>query len=264
MIIIKRILVSLSLIYLSLLPSYSHGIEAMPVSGCINKECHPKIEAQIKQASIEHPPAKDESCTVCHNPHGDEGAKDHSLKRPIAKICFGCHSEIEEAIRVSRFVHTPVKADRCGYCHASHGGDFKKLVKRVYFEPMFFPKRWVGHIRLCLECHEEKSIMSEISTTGTGFRNGNKNLHNKHIKAKKGRSCEACHAIHASNQEFHIRPDVPFGTGGWKLPVNYTKTLTGGSCIIGCHREMAYDRKKPIDYEPLIKPSRESGADKRQ
>jgi predicted CXXCH cytochrome family protein len=264
MIILKRILGLLALICFSLLPIYSQGTDTKQGPGCISNGCHAKIEELIKQAPIEHPPANDGSCTVCHNPHGDEGVKDHSLKRPLAEICFGCHSEFGKRIRASRFIHAPLKMDRCGYCHASHGGNFNKLVKRLYFEPMFFPKRWVGYIRLCLECHEEKTILSEMSTTLTGFRNGNENLHKKHIDTKKGRSCEVCHATHASDQEFHIRPDVPFGTGGWKLPINHTKTLTGGSCIIGCHREMAYDRKKPIDYEPLSKPSRESGADKRQ
>ncbi|PLX46332.1 MAG: cytochrome C, partial [Deltaproteobacteria bacterium] len=73
-------------------------------------------------------------------------------------------------------------------------------------------------------------------------------LHYLHVnKDPKGRSCKACHEVHAGNQDKHIRKEVPFGAK-WKLPVNYTKTDTGGNCVVGCHKPKDYDRENPVTY----------------
>jgi hypothetical protein len=41
-----------------------------------------------------------------------------------------------------------------------------------------------------------------------------------------------------------IADKVPFSK--WRLPLNFTKTETGGSCTPGCHQKYAYDRKTPV------------------
>jgi hypothetical protein len=73
-------------------------------------------------------------------------------------------------------------------------------------------------------------------------------MHFLHVNKEKGRSCKACHEVHAGNQDKHVRKEVPFG-GSWKLPVNFTKTPNGGSCVVGCHKPKAYDRTNPVKYE---------------
>jgi hypothetical protein len=45
---------------------------------------------------------------------------------------------------------------------------------------------------------------------------------------KKGRSCKACHEPHAGDQEKHVRPDVPFGSGGVEAADPVHQTGDGG------------------------------------
>jgi hypothetical protein len=46
---------------------------------------------------------------------------------------------------------------------------------------------------------------------------------------------------------------VPYG--GWKdLPINFSKTGTGGSCDPGCHLAKEYDRQTAVDY--TVQPAR--------
>ena len=67
---------------------------------------------------------------------------------------------------------------------------------------------------------------------------------------KKGRTCRACHETHASSNPKHIRDSVPFGKGGWSLPIKFEKRPSGGSCAPGATSRSAYDRIEPVDYEP--------------
>ena len=59
-----------------------------------------------------------------------------------------------------------------------------------------------------------------------------------------GHTCRACHIEHASNQPKQIREKVPFGN--WEIPIKFTKSNTGGSCLTGCHKEYTYDRVNPV------------------
>jgi hypothetical protein len=74
-------------------------------------------------------------------------------------------------------------------------------------------------------------------------------------RERKGRTCRACHETHASNKAKHIRDSVPFGPGGWELPIGYEKTATGGSCAPGCHSAYTYDRVSPVIYPEPDKPA---------
>jgi hypothetical protein len=102
---------------------------------------------------------------------------------------------------------------------------------------------------LCFQCHNNEIATKEFTDTLTGFRNGNLNLHYLHVNSEKGRSCKACHEIHAGNQEKHIAREVPYGKSNWMLPVKFTKTESGGTCVTGCHKEKPYDREEPVKYE---------------
>ena len=32
----------------------------------------------------------------------------------------------------------------------------------------------------------------------------------------------------------------------WMLPIKYTQTKNGGSCVVGCHKPKGYDRINPV------------------
>jgi hypothetical protein len=82
-------------------------------------------------------------------------------------------------------------------------------------------------------------------TETTGFRNGRRNLHYVHVKTK-GRNCQTCHEIHASDQEMHIREEIPFKKR-FMIELTFIKTATGGGCVKGCHKPKKYDREEPED-----------------
>ena len=74
-------------------------------------------------------------------------------------------------------------------------------------------------------------------------------------KPSRGRTCRACHEVHASKQRHQIRDGVPYGSRGWVLKLNYTRTETGGSCARTCHKERSDNNtineapKKPASTE---------------
>ena len=49
--------------------------------------------------------------------------------------------------------------------------------------------------------------------------------------------------------ESEIGPvDFLVNNAGWDLPINFSKTETGGSCSPGCHIVKDYDRQTAVDY----------------
>ena len=84
-------------------------------------------------------------------------------------------------------------------------------------------------------------MLAKETDSLTDFRDGRINLHYLHVnKAKRGRSCRACHDTHASTNPMHVRESVPFGK--WQMPISFTPTKTGGTCMAGCHKKLSYDR----------------------
>ena len=106
-----------------------------------------------------------------------------------------------------------------------------------------------GTYDACLKCHEKNLLRFAETTLYTGFRNGSRNLHYVHVVSQKGRTCRVCHEPHASNEEKLITKEgIKFGA--WKIPLNFKKTATGGSCEPGCHRAFKYDRVKAEKLSP--------------
>jgi predicted CXXCH cytochrome family protein len=210
------------------------------VSLCFS--CHTKIQEHVKNAKVQHGAIKQGTCTACHTPHSSDYVR--QLKLSTKQICYSCHKEIGSRVLASKSLHGPVQQDDCYACHDTHGSDNTKILKK-YFPAEFYMEYKTENYAICWDCHNKDMALTEVTTTLTGFRNGSRNLHYFHVNQKKGRSCKACHEMHAGDQEKHIRDKVPFGTGGWQLPVNYTKLATGGRCNVGCHKEMTYDRESP-------------------
>ena len=228
-------------------------LESKAPALCLN--CHKDKKKQINTVAVKHGALETErSCLNCHDAHMSDIAK-NLLMEPM-DLCLNCHDReykrddgkslmnMKKWLAENKNHHGPIKQKDCSGCHNPHGSDNFRILREPY--PATFYKPFaVENYDLCFSCHEKTIVLNPETTRLTNFRNGNENLHFKHVnKPIKGRTCRACHETHASNFPKHIREAVPFGS--WKLPLNYQKTKTGGSCTPGCHKLKKYDRANPV------------------
>ena len=228
--------------------------------------CHDGIRHTVETAATQHAAVTtDRQCLNCHDPH----ASDHPrvLRTDPKTLCFECHdreielpgggtlANIKKIIDSGTSLHGPVAQNNCAACHMIHGGDnFRMLIHE--YPPEFYAPFGEERYALCFSCHDKQLVIEPNTTALTDFRNGDLNLHYLHVnRERKGRTCRACHETHASNKAKHIRDSVPFGPGGWELPIGYEKTATGGSCAPGCHSAYTYDRVSPVTYPEPDKPA---------
>jgi predicted CXXCH cytochrome family protein len=210
--------------------------------------CHKKMADQLSKVSVPHSALKEGICTNCHTSHASDFPR--QLKASAKDVCFTtCHNHraMGDQIANAKKMHGPVGKSDCYACHDSHGTNYT-MILRKFFPPKFYIEYKTENYAICWDCHNKDVALDEFTTTLTDFRNGNRNLHFVHVNKQKGRSCKACHEAHAGNQAKHIRAGVPYGSGGYTLPIDFTKTETGGNCVVGCHRELPYDRAKPVLY----------------
>ncbi len=219
--------------------------EDAPVS-CTVEGCHGDL---LKSVSVRHKPVEQGGCGACHQRtrlgHPSSPGGEFALAGgSIQALCLGCHKKLAAYVLASKHRHTPVREGRCTACHTPHGGRFPHLLVTFYPWSSEWETGWMnrGITPLCWNCHDKQLVLAEQTESLTYFRDGSRNLHFLHVNRKNGRSCKACHNMHASDQEMHLNRHVPFGTGGWRLPITYTKTATGGRCVVGCHRPQDYDR----------------------
>ena len=206
-----------------------------------HRKLNPEVAKQIEHATVTHKPVAEGKCTTCHTPHSTNFKK--QLNTSLQDACFQCHGALKKQIHESKFQHGPVRTDDCAQCHQVHGGDHKKLL-RFNFTENYSEDFALEHYELCFSCHNSKVFLDKRSVE-TGFRNGTTNLHYQHVnRAKDGRSCKTCHDIHASNQPKHMRTTIPY-KGKMTITLKYTKSDSGGGCVVGCHTPRKYDRETP-------------------
>lgn len=234
-----------------------------PVTLCTS--CHQNIANTINSASTQHAAVTTKrACINCHSPH----ASDHAslLKDSPQNICFECHNQaiklpdgtslvnMKSLIQTGKSLHGAVTQRGCVECHEIHGGGHRRLLRNEYPSDLYYPFSETSYA-LCFSCHDRQLVLESQTAGSTGFRNGSENLHFVHVsKDKKGRSCRVCHDAHAATHDKHIRDDVAFGTGGWKLPIRYESLPDGGKCGGACHAPFEYNRVTPIVY-PATPPS---------
>jgi predicted CXXCH cytochrome family protein len=213
-----------------------------PVELCLDS-CHKEIKGDLKTSSFKHEAmTKDLGCAECHKAH--DSKLSYLLRKPTNELCFACHDKIQAQIAAAKYKHRPVLDNSCRSCHLPHGSRYSKLLFADY-PPETLSGYDPSKYAFCFSCHSEKIVRERYVDTQTEFRNGKLNLHFLHVnKENDGATCRACHDGHASNQPKQIRETVPFGT--WEIPIKYTKSDTGGSCLTGCHREYKYDRINPV------------------
>jgi len=237
-----------------------------PVGLCVSCHEHENIQKQVATAIHKHSPVMEgKACMNCHTAHASE-LSGLMRDRP-SRACLSCHDKPIETVAGARVVggvpelldpdlvkHGPIRDGNCAGCHDIHGGDVSRLLVGQYPETFYEPFK-VESYSLCTKCHTEQLVLAKHTTTMTRFRNGKTNLHYLHVnKAKRGRSCRAYHSTHASPNPMHVRKSIPYGR--WEMPVSFTPTATGGACASGCHKELAYDRDKPVLIKPEDKPGK--------
>lgn len=230
-------------------------------------DCHTAVGELIATATVKHAAVSDgRSCRNCHDPHGSDYPA--VLVSNMLDVCLSCHDRevklpdgtrlinMRAVLKSGRNLHGPIAQGDCaGACHQVHGGDNFRLLTEKYPPQFYAPFREESYA-LCFACHDRQLVYDERTTRLTNFRNGDHNMHYLHVNRKhKGRTCRACHETHASSKPKHIRDSVPFGSGGWKLPINFEITETGGGCSPGCHRPYGYDRVTPIENVPPAPPA---------
>jgi predicted CXXCH cytochrome family protein len=217
--------------------------------------CHDDIQQTIGEATAKHAGLEtDKLCLACHDPHVADYAKQLSMQP--AELCLSCHdreytrdgevvlADMKAILEQNKDHHGPIRQNDCSACHSPHGSSNYRMLLAP-FPDLFYTPYQASNYELCYMCHENTIPEEQFTTTLTGFRNGNQNLHFVHVNKKpKGRTCRSCHDAHATNNLKHVRDEVPFGA--WQLPINFEKTETGGRCLPGCHQLFGYDRNKPV------------------
>lgn len=217
-------------------------------------KCHADKRETVAKARVKHGGLETEKkCLACHDPHVSDYVK-QLVKQPV-ETCNMCHDRpldtqdgkiinMKEHLAKNKEHHGPILQGDCSGCHNTHGSDNFRILRK-YFPPVFYAPFDPKNYDLCFNCHEKTLVLDPKTTTLTGFRNGDQNLHFVHVnKAVKGRTCRACHDAHATNNPKHIRDTVPFGA--WGLPVGFQKTANGGSCLPGCHQRFDYNRTSAV------------------
>jgi predicted CXXCH cytochrome family protein len=228
-----------------------HRYELRGATPDLCAKCHENILRDYKMAAVKHAPVVEtRGCLNCHDSH--MGSDERLLVADGIDVCLKCHdgtikidkyelSHMGQLLAKNPEHHGPIQGKECSGCHKPHGSSYFRLLTNEYPKE-FYTSFSESKYDLCFRCHDSTLVKEERTTTLTGFRDGDRNLHFVHVnKSPKGRTCRSCHETHASTLPKHIRVSVPFGK--WNLPVGFTKTDNGGSCESGCHAVQKYERQ---------------------
>jgi hypothetical protein len=165
-------------------------------------------------------------------------------------VCFtdDCHQGLKDEISNAMSTHLPVAKHYCQACHYTHDDDEDGYGPqlRQFLSEKNYQKFEVNAFDLCWMCHPKDVVLVKDTLRVTAFRDGQRNLHFVHVNQDKGRSCKVCHLPHTAEQPMILRKKVSFGDSEWRLKIDFDKTESGGKCVTGCHRELSYDRTKPV------------------
>ncbi len=225
--------------------------------------CH--AESAIKHDGGRTRTSGDESrgvgCLDCHDPHG--GASAAMLRGIGEEVCLTCHADEFEPARArrrrksdageatetedleARLHGPPTEEGRCSACHLSHAENRPGLLRGALPTGAYAQYERPSYSSCWEPCHDAALVEEERTTSTTGFRNGDDNLHYRHVaKPKRGRSCGLCHAPHRARGPGLIRNGMPYGKE--VLTLRFTPTKSGGTCETSCHLSVEYSRTEAI------------------
>lgn len=163
-------------------PSHLDGTNKEGVTTETNSEacyrCHSRQDTKPKVHGIFN--AYDDSCLICHNPHG--GNKRYFINAAsTGELCTQCHD-----IKLNnKSVHGVVTTDKeCVNCHTPHSGAFDKL---LHVEPT----------TLCLSCHDKEIPTSDGSRVIPNIKQKVEEMPFTHSAIAYG-TCNDCHSPHSS------------------------------------------------------------------
>lgn len=214
-------------------------------------DCHDAVVRSLAAPASVHTATREgRGCRTCHAVHGLQSA--HLLVRAQPDLCYGCHDrevrlaagrtipDLAAQISAAPYRHEPVARGDCTACHLPHASPYESLLRAEY-PATLYARYTESAYALCFACHDESLVSEEQTTTATGFRDGDRNLHAVHVQGTPGRACTVCHDPHAAEVPHLMRRSIPYGPIDWMLPINYVQTQTGGSCATGCHEKRSYE-----------------------
>lgn len=211
--------------------------------------CHSELEKKADESGHVHSAIREgNSCLTCHSPH--MASQPRLLQLKEKELCLQCHDKeirkdslrfrnIKKELETSRFIHGAIEKNGCSGCHDPHAATDSKLLKAAFPQGTYVNAKDKQNVALCFKCHDP-ALLEKKTTTLTSFRNGEQNLHFKHTYKFKGRNCTNCHGIHAGPNQFMLLDEVKFGN--WMMPLKFTRTEQGGSCVTACHAVKSYSR----------------------
>ena len=217
--------------------------------------CHSDKEEYVKQVKYPHGAVDAKgSCVTCHNPHASDFDKLPKAKENM-DICLTCHNRVRKTshgyvLNMKKWFmdnpehHGPILTGDCAVCHNPHGSNYWRMLRKAFPSTFYTPFK-VEEYSLCFDCHDKELALEKRTSSATGFRNGDKNLHYVHVNdPRKGRRCVVCHNIHATKGPRHIRESAKFGN--WESPIHFENLENGGRCAPGCHFPRAYNRSEDV------------------
>lgn len=114
-----------------------------------------------------HPPYVEKRCDNCHDKTTQSG-----FVAPVKELCYVCHVGFLKG----SYVHGPVAAGDCLFCHEPHTSRYPSLLKKDISET-------------CATCHRE----SRMATA----------LHNRVADSKI--ACAECHNPHYGNVQYFLK-----------------------------------------------------------
>lgn len=138
----------------------------------ISSKAKPKTgPVPAKKAVSAHAPFEMGACGVCHASANPK--KPGPAKKPLIKLCYSCHEELESQMKAAKFQHAAA-TNSCLNCHNPHNS----LMPNLLYQKM---------PGACTNCHSDIGAMMNSKVT--------------HAAVNKGRSCANCHDPHGTTTE---------------------------------------------------------------
>lgn len=152
----------------------------------------PSRPQRIGPGGSVHKPVLQRDCGACHQYSVDKpgtaargtsllttyrtGGNKSNLAQPIRLLCVGCHTAYgpETAVAEGLWLHGPVGAGACTFCHEQHDSPYRKLLRA--------PKPR----ELCLQCHMETDLRAN----------------DEHPELEDIDDCIDCHDPHRGDSRF--------------------------------------------------------------
>jgi predicted CXXCH cytochrome family protein len=166
----------------------THGVTAGLLAADTNTLCRACHAPQFKllNAPVAHPPAQEESCDLCHQPHGSDFAG--MLNAPQSELCLDCHDMDDMTVQsvvsgdaAELILHQPVAAGDCGGCHNPHGAEHEGLLTRQGAE-------------VCYGCHTQEKITFAEGAVHQPVADGD---------------CQSCHTPHGGTLAYLRAAEEP-------------------------------------------------------